>query len=117
MGMLNAGGVELPAPITMSVSDEIIWSEDTGRTLSGGMVGDVIATKQTISVVWGILSGPDVATIKRAMPAGFFDFTFRAAGGNITIPVYRGAIKDDAIGMLGDGIMWYRSVSVELIQK
>lgn len=37
--ILKAGGVVLPAPVSITVNDEIIWSADTGRTMSGQMVG------------------------------------------------------------------------------
>lgn len=46
MFVLKCGNVELPAPVSMSVADEIIWSSDTGRTLTGTMVGDVVAEKK-----------------------------------------------------------------------
>ena len=41
--ILWSGSVVLPAPVSLSVNDELIWTSDTGRTLSGRMVGDVIA--------------------------------------------------------------------------
>lgn len=31
--ILTAGGVALPAPVSITVNDEIIWSSDTGRTV------------------------------------------------------------------------------------
>ena len=43
--ILWSGSVVLPAPVSLSVNDELIWTSDTGRTLSGRMVGDVIAEK------------------------------------------------------------------------
>lgn len=50
--ILWSGDVILPAPTTLSVNDEIIWSSDTGRTLSGYMVGSVIAEKKNLSIKW-----------------------------------------------------------------
>lgn len=44
--ILWSGSVVLPAPVSLSVNDELIWTSDTGRTLSGRMVGDVIAEKK-----------------------------------------------------------------------
>ena len=38
--ILWSGAVVLPSPVSISVNDEIIWTSDTGRTLSGKMVGD-----------------------------------------------------------------------------
>ncbi len=42
--LLRAGKTNLPAPTSMTVNDEIIWSEDTGRTLNGTMVGEATGT-------------------------------------------------------------------------
>ena len=46
MFVLKSGNVVLPAPVEMAVNDEIIWSSDTGRTLDGTMMGDVVAEKK-----------------------------------------------------------------------
>ena len=54
MSMITAGGVSLPSPVEISIDDEIIWSSDSGRDLSGLFAGDVIATKKTISIQWVI---------------------------------------------------------------
>ena len=35
MAVLKVGAVELPCPTSLSSSDEIIWSSNTGRTSSG----------------------------------------------------------------------------------
>lgn len=55
--LADTSGAELPAPVSMSIGDEIIWSENTGRTSSGCAVGTVIAEKQTVNITWGILPG------------------------------------------------------------
>lgn len=44
--VLKAGSVELPAPVSLSIADELIWTADTGRTLNGKMTGDVVAEKR-----------------------------------------------------------------------
>ena len=54
--ILWSGSKTLPAPVSLSVNDEIIWTSDTGRTLAGYMVGDPVAEKKTISIKWGILT-------------------------------------------------------------
>mgnify|MGYP000583136728 CR=1 FL=1 len=45
MGLIiKANGVTLPSPVSISTTDEILWSSNTGRsTSSGKMLGDVIA--------------------------------------------------------------------------
>ena len=57
--ILWSGSVTLPAPVEISVNDEIIWSSNTGRLASGEMAGDVIAEKKDVSIKWGI---PDKGT-------------------------------------------------------
>lgn len=115
--ILASGGIALPPPVSISVDDEIIWSEDTGRTLAGDMVGDVIAEKKKLSIKWQFLQEREVEVIKKLLITGYFPVTFRDDGIDITISAYRGTLSKEQIGMLGDGIFWYRSVSVNLIQQ
>ena len=114
---LKAGGVVLPAPVSLSVSDEMIWTADTGRTLSGYMVGDVVAEKKNLSIKWGFLTEDELSLIKGTMLAGFFPFTFRDDGIDLTIESYRGTLSKEVLGDLGDGTYWYKSVSVDVIQR
>ena len=53
--ILRCDGQELPAPVSIKVDDEIIWSSSTGRALDGTMLGDVVTEKKTLSINWGIL--------------------------------------------------------------
>lgn len=115
--MLSSGGIELPSPVALTVSDEIIWTSDTGRTLSGLMIGDVIAEKKNLSIKWGILTETEVALIKSRLIAGFFPFTFRDDGLEITIEAYRGTLSKEHMGEIGDSRYYYRSVSVDIIQR
>lgn len=117
MEILTARGVVLPAPVTLSMDDEIIWSEDTGRTLDGTMVGSVITQKKKISVGWGILNDEELAIIQQNLIAGFFPVTFHDAGASLTISSYRGTLSKEHIGPLGDDHYWYRSASVDIIQQ
>ncbi len=114
--ILTAGGIVLPAPVSMTVNDEIIWSSDTGRTMSGQMVGDVVAEKKNVGIKWGCLLEDDVVTIKRCLVPGFFPVSFRDDGMLITIYTYRGTLSKEQLGWLG-GEFWYRSVSVDIIQR
>lgn len=117
MALITANGAALPDPVSVSTDDEIIWSEDTGRTLSGLMVGDVIAKKKKISITWGVLSDSELATISNALIAGFFNVSFHDAGTDLNITVYRGTLSKELIGRSSDGVYWYRSAGVDLIQK
>ena len=107
--ILWSGSVTLPAPTSITVNDEIIWTSDTGRTLAGYMVGDPVAEKKTVSIKWGILT--------EAQMAGYFPFSFRDDGIDITIQSYRGTLSKEQIGWLSDGIFYYKSASVDIVQR
>lgn len=107
----------LPSPVEMSVNDEIIWSQDTGRALDGAMMGDVVAEKKNINIKWAWLTEQEAALIKNNLVAGFFPITFRDYGTEITIDSYRATISKDVGGYLGDGNFYYKSVSTDIIQR
>lgn len=116
-GILMCGDIVLPAPVSLSIGDEIIWSSDTGRTASGDMVGDVIAEKKTLTIAWGILKESEYLIIRNNLKAGFFPLTFHDDGIDMTITSYRGTITKEVIGTLDDGIFYYRSANVNIIQQ
>lgn len=115
--ILRAGGIVLPSPVSLTINDELIWSEETGRTLSGLMVGEIIAEKKNISIKWGFMTEEDMLLIRRNMASNFFPFTFHDDGIDMTIESYRGTLSKEVLGNLGDGYFWYRSVSVDAIQR
>lgn len=115
--ILWSGGVILPAPVSLSVNDELIWTSDTGRTLSGYMVGDVVAEKKNVNIKWEYLTEAQVKTIKDTLIPGFFPVSFHDDGIDITIESYRGTLSKEHIGDIGDGLYWYRSVSVDIVQR
>lgn len=117
MAILTAGGVALPAPIKISTADEIIWSSNAGRSSDGTFIGDIIAEKKTLNIEWGILQESELLLIKNNLVSGFFPITFRDDGTEVTISTYRGTLSKEQIGYLGDGIFWYRSASVSIIQQ
>lgn len=115
MAVIEAGGIALPDPVSISIDDEIIWSEDTGRTLNGLMVGDVVTEKKKVNIEWGILKQSEVDKIKEYLVSGFFAVRFPEL--NITLSAYRGTISAEHIGKLGDGFYWYRKVSVGIVER
>ncbi len=109
---LYAGGVLMPSPTEVSVDDEIIWSEDSGRTLSGDMIADVIAEKKTLTISWGYLEESELEKIRFYMVAGFFTITFLG----VSITTYRGTLTSVVAGAFG-GDVWYKSASVKVVQQ
>lgn len=115
--ILRAGGIVLPSPVSLTINDELIWSEETGRTLSGDMVGEIIAEKKNLSIKWGVMTEEAMLLIKRNMASNFFPFTFHDDGMDLTITAYRGTLSKEVLGNIGDGKFWYRSVTVDIIQR
>ena len=115
--ILWSGNTTLPAPTEITVNDEIIWSSNTGRSASGEMIGDVIAQKKNISIKWGVLTESELVIIKNVLTAGYFPFSFHDDGIDLTISSYRGTLSKEQLGWLGDGIFYYKSTSVSVIQK
>ena len=115
--ILWSGSTTLPAPVSISIGDEIIWSANTGRSASGAMIGDVVAQKKNIAITWGILTEAEMAVIKSVCTAGFFTISFHDDGVDLSIRAYRGTLTKEAIGYLSDGVYYYRSASLSIIQK
>lgn len=115
--VLWSGDTVLPAPVAISVNDEIIWSSNTGRCASGEMIGDIVAEKKNVSIKWGVLRESEVLLIKKIMIAGYFPISFRDDGMELTIKSYRGTLQKEQMGYIGDGIYYYKSASVSIIQK
>lgn len=116
MFILKSGDTVLPSPVSMTINDEIIWSADTGRTLDGTMIGDVIAEKKNVSIKWAWLTEAEVANIKSKLIAGFYPLTFHDDGVDQTMESYRGTLSKEVGGDIG-GVFYYRSVSVDIIQR
>lgn len=112
MDFFKAGSTALPTPANMTINDELIWSSDTGRTLSGKMIGDVVAEKATINLKWNILSEDDFSLLKSNLKKGFFPVYLDGIG---TLTVYRGTIQRERWNR-GNGQTWYRNISVDLIE-
>lgn len=58
--------VKMPAPAKEGIneSDQLIWSSNAGRTANGTFVGDIIATKKTLSITWNRMSYDQLALIQ-----------------------------------------------------
>lgn len=115
--ILWSGSIVLPAPTSLTVNDELVWSSDTGRTLSATMMGDVIAEKKTVSIRWEYITEEDIKTIKDVLIRGFFSFSFHDDGIDITIESYRGTLSKEHLGNIGDGKYYYKSATVDVIQR
>lgn len=116
---VTVGGTALPGDITaLKRSDELLWSEGTGRSAdSGAMVGSVVAQKLTYTIEWGVVPQSSFNAIRNAIGSGFMSLVVSV--GNSTVAnttVYRSNITGDLLGVFG-GVAYYKGVSVELIER
>lgn len=112
MAFFVVDGKTMPVPSEMAVNNELIWSSDTGRTLSGKMSGSVIAEKMTISLKWKLLSNEEYKKLEASLKAGFFSITLQDVG---TKTVYRGTLVRQRI-RVRNGLKW-ADISVDLIER
>lgn len=120
----SANGVaELPSPVEVKPTREIIWSKNTGRAQEtsgtpGKMIGDVVAEKKTYAIKWGIITGTDLTTITGKLTAGFFYFAMATSldnAKNNAVEYYRSEISYDVIQV--GTTTYYKDVSVSVIQR
>ena len=131
-GATQATMAELPSPTDISPTEEIIWSEDTGRAQSGTdkakMIGSVVAEKHTYGIKWGILPATNSAEPKESykritdkLTAGFFYFCIATTpptennNYHNAQKYYRGEIQSDLLLVGGD--LYYKDVAVSVIQQ
>ena len=113
---------ELPSPVELKRTNELIWSENTGRAQSGThkakMIGDVVATKRTYNIKWGILTATELNTINSLLPKGFFYFaaaTSSSSAQSNASTYYRSEISYDIL-QAGPNV-YYKDVSVSVIEQ
>lgn len=109
----------LPSPTSISINDTLLWTSDTGRTLSGTMTGDITGAYLTVSIKWQYLTKEEFKQIKSCIRDGenglrkFFPLLVEEL--DIDIQVYRGAIAYSAKNV-GNEVR-YPEVSVDLIER
>lgn len=113
---IKASGTTLPSPVSITASNEIVWSSNTGRAASGLMIGDVVAEKKTFAITWGVLTRAELEVIRGTLTSGFYPFTLTEDGAATTITSYRGTVTAELIGSFG-GVTYYKNVTCTVIQR
>ena len=110
----------LPSPIGLGTTEELIWSANTGRSISASegavMMGDVIAQKKTFNITWGILTLEEYNSIVSLLQGGFNPFTLVLGTQVLTLTAYRGTITAELLGA-PNGEVFYRNITCSLIQR
>lgn len=117
---LKFDGVTMPTPSDIKFENNKIWSENTGRSANGYLVGDIIGIKKKILITWTHLNGDQVDLINSYISnvyRPFFDvevidetFTSR------TYNVYAGDVSYDTLSWDGN-MQFTKNVTVNLIER
>ena len=62
-------GVAMPTPAKEGIveTNQLIWSENAGRTANGNFVGDIIAEKKTLVITWNEMTYEQLALIRSSI--------------------------------------------------
>lgn len=100
------------------VTENKIWSKNTGRTASALMVGDIVGRKYSIALTWSNLPQNIVTQIDEAINSrAFFPVTFENQRGEVLTRTF---YSDDPVygkKVYKDGKWRYKSLTITLIEK
>ena len=120
MFVINNTQVAEPAQGGVTITDEPIWAPNTGRASDGGMVGDIVCWKTTVSVSWPPLSFAESQTLANAIKnAGpFFQIQYNDFSGSqdVTKTVYTSNLPR-TLYSLATAFQRHTGVSVTFIEQ
>lgn len=118
MNVLEIDGKAMPPVKSLSISREPIWSKNTGRGADGSMIGDVVAQKITLKVVFVPLSDEQAASLDAAIRPAFFNVKFKnpSTGNMETKTMYAGSPTYPVYSYVS-GLPRYVGAGVDIIEK
>ena len=114
--MLKIAGVSVKAPTDLKIGRFDLTK--SGRTASGKMVMEIIATKRRVDVVWKMLKDSELQQILDLITANkpFFSLEYPDAGDAQTMTCYSGDITTSLWHTIG-GVRYWEEVSVPFIEQ
>lgn len=118
MDVLKIDGVVMPKVKSLSVSREAIWSKNAGRGSTGKFIGDIVARKYTLQVVFCPMNDAEAVTLSAALFPDFFEVNFRdpATGSIATKTMYAGTPTYPVYSYV-DKYPRYEGVGVKLVEQ
>lgn len=120
--MLRINGTQVaePAHEGVEITDEPIWSSNTGRSQTGKLTGDIVAMKTTIAVSWPPLSFAQSKQLRDTIVnAGeFFTLEYNDFSGSTTVTktVYASSLPR-TLYSIAPGIQLHTGISVTFIEQ
>ena len=114
--MLKIAGVSVKAPTDLKIGRFDL--SKSGRTASGKMMMEIIATKRRVDVVWKMLPDNELQKIIDTITANkpFFSLEYPDAGGTKTMTCYAGDIVT-SLWHTKNGIRYWEEVSIPFIER
>ena len=114
--MLKIAGTTVKTPTELKIGRFDL--SKSGRTASGKMVMDIIATKRRVDVVWKMLKDSELQQILDLITANkpFFSLEYPDAGGTQTMTCYAGDIIT-SLWHTKNGVRYWEEVSLAFIEQ
>ena len=114
--MLKIAGVSVKAPTDLKIGRFDLTK--SGRTASGKMVMELIATKRRVDITWKMLPDNELQKIIDTITANkpFFSLEYPDAGGTKTMTCYAGDIAT-SLWHTKNGIRYWEEVSIPFIER
>ncbi len=119
---LYINGTKMPTPALngVTLTTNKIWSNNTGRTTAGDLVGTIVCVKHKIAIKWPPLTESQVAVIEAAVsdtanpfvPVKFTDMT----GTTVTYTMYFGDPSYTQYSW-SEGLRYIKDVTVDGIEQ
>lgn len=115
---INGVTVRSPAKGGIVVTDEPIWSSNTGRATSGKMVGDIIAWKTTVDVTFPPLSFSESKKIRDTIKSAgkFFYIEYDDFGETVKKKVYVANIPRTLYSLV-NGYKYHTDVKIQFVEQ
>ena len=114
MTAISVGGKVLPAPDVYNIGQETVGSFE--RNANGNMVGDLVATKATLTVGWQMLDDAAYKAILKHVAPYFVEVEyFEPEGGRVVKQMF--ARPDGAKVALDGGGLWWRDVRCVFVER
>lgn len=114
--MLYIAGTKVATPSEIKVGHFDLTK--SGRTASGKMVMEIIATKRRVDCTWKLIKDSDLKQILDLIDAHkpFFTLTFPEAGGTATMTCYAGD-RNTSLWHTINGVRYWQDVSIAFIEQ
>ena len=114
--MLKIAGTTVKTPTELKIGRFDL--SKSGRTASGKMVMDIIATKRRVDVIWKMLTDSELENIIDTITANkpFFSLEYPDAGGTKTMTCYAGDILT-SLWHTKNGVRFWEDVQISFIEQ